>query len=179
MGYFDAIAAGSFKKDRSGNQIFFPWGVLGCGYQVPAEADYERLRKLLVRFYKLALPVVIALAVLAPVGWLLLALLLPIFVLLYAAWVRRATKHWVPSQERLSFQEILAIQAQSHSMGTLWLLFCGCLLLLVGGITILFLNPNEWFIGVSCIVFFVACALFIQRMLTVKRAAQSSARTKE
>ena len=44
MGYFESLTNGYFKKDLSGNTIFFPWGVLGthlgvrapCGQHVRA-----------------------------------------------------------------------------------------------------------------------------------------------
>jgi hypothetical protein len=51
MGYFDGIAANYFKTDGEGRHVFFPWGILGSGYLVPTDAEYERLRATLVRMW--------------------------------------------------------------------------------------------------------------------------------
>jgi hypothetical protein len=37
MGYFDGLAASSFKTDDKGNTVFFPWGILGKGYILPED----------------------------------------------------------------------------------------------------------------------------------------------
>jgi hypothetical protein len=45
MGYFDALTSGYFKTAPDGRKLFFPWGVLGRGYTINSEPDYERLRR--------------------------------------------------------------------------------------------------------------------------------------
>ena len=45
MGYFDALTSGYFKTAPDGRKLFFPWGVLGRGYAIDSEQDYERLRR--------------------------------------------------------------------------------------------------------------------------------------
>ena len=43
MGYFDALTSSYFKTTPDGRKLFFPWGVLGRGYTIDSEQDYERL----------------------------------------------------------------------------------------------------------------------------------------
>ena len=45
MGYFDALTSGYFKTTPEGRKLFFPSGVLGRGYAIKSQQDYERLRR--------------------------------------------------------------------------------------------------------------------------------------
>lgn len=42
MGYFEGLTNGNFKKDRDGNTIFFPWGILGKGRVLPDEQTEKK-----------------------------------------------------------------------------------------------------------------------------------------
>lgn len=44
MGSFDELAQKQFKKDAAGNDVYFPWGILGKGYVVPSRAHAEKLQ---------------------------------------------------------------------------------------------------------------------------------------
>jgi len=35
MGYFEGLTASSFKTDENGQVIFYPWGKIGKGYDLP------------------------------------------------------------------------------------------------------------------------------------------------
>jgi hypothetical protein len=41
----DALTNSSFKTTKDGRRFFFPWGVLGRGYLIPNEQDFDRLRR--------------------------------------------------------------------------------------------------------------------------------------
>jgi hypothetical protein len=44
MGSFDAMTNRYFKSAQDGSKLFFPWGMLGRGYVVASDEDYERMR---------------------------------------------------------------------------------------------------------------------------------------
>ena len=58
MGYFDGLTSGSFKTAQDGRRLFFPWGVLGSGYAIASEQDYQRLRRQ-VKAYMVAMLVLV------------------------------------------------------------------------------------------------------------------------
>ncbi len=167
MGYFDALAASSFKTDDLGQVLFFPWGFLGRGYVLPTAREADRLKRTLVRVYAVVLLVVIGLVMFAPI-WVAFALLVP-YTVLYALCVRRVTKDLRPAEDRLTLNESYANQAQRHSTWVLWLLLIGSLLLVAGGLAMLALDPSRWLIGSASAVFFGFCAFAILRMLRAKR----------
>jgi hypothetical protein len=39
MGYLDGLRDVSFNTDEKGNIIFFPWGIFGKGYIIPAHQN--------------------------------------------------------------------------------------------------------------------------------------------
>lgn len=45
MSHFDAITNPYFKSAQDGRRLFFPWGVLGHGYVVSSQEEYERMRR--------------------------------------------------------------------------------------------------------------------------------------
>jgi hypothetical protein len=55
MGYFDALTTSYFKTAADGRKPFFPCGVLGRGYFLGSERDYEQLRRRLKTYTILAL----------------------------------------------------------------------------------------------------------------------------
>ncbi len=44
-GYFDGSASALFKKTEDGRVIFYPWGVLGSGYEIPTDQRYREIRQ--------------------------------------------------------------------------------------------------------------------------------------
>ena len=43
MGYFDDMANEAFKKDASGNAVYYPWGPFGYGLAINSEETRERI----------------------------------------------------------------------------------------------------------------------------------------
>ena len=60
MGYFDGLISGSFKTTQDGRRLFFPWGVLGSGYSIASERDYQRLRQQVKGYMIVSLVLIIA-----------------------------------------------------------------------------------------------------------------------
>ena len=69
MGYFNGMAAGLFKRDKAGQVIFYPWGVLSKGYIITAKSAADDIRKFVVTFYQVAYPVSLSIGLFAGVFW--------------------------------------------------------------------------------------------------------------
>src|SRR5438552_8459156 len=96
MGYFDALAGGSFKQ-IDGRWVFYPWGVVGRGYVIPTEQRYVEIRSWVKRSLQLWLPLVVVMGIL--VGWLYSFALLPVFSLWYWSRVRRLAQELEPATQ--------------------------------------------------------------------------------
>ena len=74
MGYFDALASASFKRDDTGNHLFFPFGAFGKGFVLPSDESVAALKRTVKRQLMVALPAVLVVVALLPT-WVLFALL--------------------------------------------------------------------------------------------------------
>jgi hypothetical protein len=166
MSYFDALAAGAFKRDGEGRALFFPWGSIGSGYVIRGEDDRARVHGALVRMHQAAHAAILPL-ILAPV-WLPFALLPP-SLLAYAAWVRRVTARRERSPERLSFDESLAIQAGLHRRWVLRLFLALALAFTLGAAHMLATDPEHRLVAAANLVISGAFVVFSWRMLRAAR----------
>jgi hypothetical protein len=172
MGYFDALTSSYFKTGQDGRKLFFPWGVIGRGYVVPSEEHYERLRKPLKLYMIVSLTAIIV----AAMAFSTLATLAlgGAFMVFYAVWSRQLLKGLSASDERLSLTESMTTQALTHNTFAIWALEIASLLLVAGGVAIFFIDPAQWLSGLAAIVFFGLCAVFIARMLILRRRASAA-----
>ncbi len=53
MGYFDGLTGASFKKDKRGYTVFYPWGIGGRGYILP-EHKKDDVRRVLKRYLQIS-----------------------------------------------------------------------------------------------------------------------------
>jgi hypothetical protein len=166
MRYFDALAAGAFKRDGEGRSLFFPWGSIGAGYVIHGEADRERVHGALVRMHQAAHAAIVPLF-LAPL-WLPFALLPPSF-LAYAAWVRSVTSRWEQSPERLSLDESLVNQARLLPRPVLWVFLAVSLVFTLGGAHMLATDPEHRLIAAANLFISGAFTVFSWRMLRAAR----------
>ena len=139
MGYFDALTSGYFKTAPDGRKLFFPWGVLGRGYTIDSEQDYERLRRQVKAYTIVSLVLIVGVTALqAYVGAVVIGALLIAF---YLGWMRYLLRGLRSSDERLSLQDSMTLQARAHSPTGLWLLQIGALVFVALGIFILVVDP--------------------------------------
>ena len=174
LGYFDTIVSNSFKTDDDGRDIFFPWGSFGRGYEIPSEAESERLRRILIRMNKTWLPMVFVVPffpiLVSPHWWIIFVLLLP-FTAGHVLWVRHLTKGLRRSEvrmTRLTFRENFARTVEAHSM---WMLWLGLLILLLNvslGVLFLVFAPSKWPFGLVLIIVFGIGSLYFGAMLVAK-----------
>lgn len=166
MGYFDALTSSYFKTGQDGRRLFFPWGVLGRGYVIASEQDYERLRRQVKAYTVVSLVLIVgAVAFRGILEGLLVAGLL---ILFYLAWMGYLLRSMQPSDERLTLTESMTSQARSHGAVVLWSLEVVALLFIAIGIVMLVVDPGEWMIALAGIVFFGLCAAVFTRMLILR-----------
>jgi hypothetical protein len=169
MGYFEGLTNGSFKKDKDGNTIFFPWGVRGRGRVLPDESSETRVRAFISRYYKVSLPTIIGVGVI--VGWAWSFLLVPIF----GAWFYFGSKSLVSgypySEDKLTLKEVYASSAAGYNKFTLWLQFICSILFVLMGIFIVSVatSSDQMILGLSSAIFFGANGAEIGYMLKAKR----------
>jgi len=174
MGFFEAIAASSFTTDSEGRRLFFPWGVLGKGYLIPTDAEYQHLRVTLIRTYQILIPTTVLLIVLLQrwMPWPPLVLLLP-FCLGYPVWVRRVTARWSQSAEHLSIRQSMTNQAQHQSRFVLWFFLICQLAFIAAGFGII-ADLHKWSVGAVLILFSGFGAVAFSWMLVAQRRIQRS-----
>lgn len=172
-GYFNALASSSFKVTADGRKLFFPWGVLGGGYDIPSEQDYERLQRQ-IKVYTIAAMVL----VIAPIairyfltGFVIAALLM----LFYVLWVPYLVRGLKRTDERLTMRETVSTQARTHNAPTLWLMQFASLAFVAIGIVMLIVEPGMWPVALMSIVFFGFCAMVFAWMLVARGRATQDA----
>jgi hypothetical protein len=166
VGYFDAIASSSFKETKSGRMAFYPWGRFGKGYETQTEAQYQALKRFVIRYYVAMVPLGIAAGVFRL--WIAIALLLPVSILIYVLAVRTLTRDLPRTDEKITMKDSYEAQARRHSPAVLWAMLIVSLLFVAGGV-VLISGPGELLAGLLAIVFFGACAAVFAWMLLVRR----------
>lgn len=158
MGYFAGLADASFKEDSNGNTVFYPWGVLGKGRILPDEATKTKLRKFIILYYQISLPLLILLGVLRL--WWLALLAAPVIFLWFLFQSKNLTKGCEISNEKLTVKESYRNSARSHNKIMLWCMLIISLLFVLTGIYAFI--KGKFFIGLIGVVFFGLCsAVFI------------------
>src|SRR5215510_5145810 len=116
MGYFDALTSSSFKTTPDGQRLFFPCGVLGRGYVIGSEREYERLRGQVKIFIIVGIAAAIGILALRRyvglAGLVAIAALFVFHATFYVSWVLYLLRGRQPSHERLSLRESMATQAR-------------------------------------------------------------------
>jgi hypothetical protein len=166
MGYFDGLTSGSFKTTEDGRRHFFPWGVLGGGYAIASEQDYQRLRTQVKTYMVVTLVLVIASGMYEPYRAPLAAAAL--LVCFYLGWMRRLLPRMARSDEKLSMQESMTSQARAHSAAMLWILEIASIIFVVTGIAMLVFDPGSRLTALFCTAFFALCAAKIARLIVLR-----------
>jgi hypothetical protein len=177
MGYFDALTSSSFKTTPNGHRLFFPWGVLGRGYVIGSEPEYERLRaqvkKFIIVWVAFGIPAAIGALALRqyryPAGLVAIAVLLAFYAAFYISWVLYLVWGLQPSHESLSLRETMATQAREQNPMLLWVLEICSIVFVAGSLFILISNPGTWPTATGGAVFFGICAVCFAFMLVMRR----------
>ena len=173
MGYFDGLTSGSFKTTQDGHRLFFPWGVLGSGYAIASEQNYQQLRQQVKAYMVVTLVLVIASGLYEPYRAPLAAAAL--LVAFYLAWMWRVLPRLDRSDEKLSLQESMTSQAQAHGAVVLWSLEIVSIGFVVAGVAMLVFDPGSRLTGLACTFFFGLCAAKVARLLVLRHRVASTA----
>lgn len=165
MGYFDGLADAVFKKDASGNNLFYPWGVLGAGYIIESEEKKNQIRGFYKKMYMVMLPAIIIIQV--AVGFWPNLILLPIYYVWYYFSSKKMTKGLKKSSEKLGLLEAYKNSAKSHNLPTLIILELVSLGFLAAGIWLLSIGLGSVAVY-FCVAFAVLCVAAIGYMIFAK-----------
>ncbi len=171
MGLFDSWAASSFKRTEDA-WIFYPWGALGRGYEIPSDEAYKDLHRWIVRWYGRTFVALIVLGV--TLGWLaggavVLVIALPIYLVHVNAW----KKQLAPSDVRMSITEAQRQQARAQPAWLPWFGLAVSLAFVAMGLLIVWLKPERWPVMLPIAAFFGLCAFAFVRMIRLRKSAAS------
>ena len=169
MGYFDALTSSVFKTASDGRKLFFPWGVMGNGYVVVSEQDYQRLRRQCKAFNIVGVGLILATGILE--GYLWGLVITALLVAFYIGWARYQLRGLQPSNESLSLNESMTSQAITQNVWVLWLLTVISLVFFSFGIGLLIVDPRAWATAILTIGFSSLCIFTFLRMLVLRRRA--------
>ena len=168
MGYFDGLSTGPFKRNKSGQTVFYPWGIAGRGYVIPDEATEARLRKFVRSSMQLSIPAIIGAQVVS--GPALSLTIFAVFVLWFALRVRTLVRSLPLSSERLTLKEHAATSAKAYGKPTLWFLLTCSVIMLAAALFLVFAGPSSSarVTGLACLVFFGPGVILFAYMLRVQ-----------
>jgi hypothetical protein len=165
MGYFEGLASGIIKKDKSDNPVYYPWGLLGKGYVLPNMERETAIKKMVILFYQLFFGLFFV--------HLFLLKSVPIFALLVVALViwflvksHQLTKDCPKSDEKLTLKEGYTNSAKAHNKWMLWILLVVSVFFTLAGIA--FLMSGKISFGLMMTIVFGACTTAIGYMIKVK-----------
>ena len=170
MGYFDGLGSGPFKRNKSGQIVFYPWGIAGRGYVIPDEATEARVRKFVRSSMQLSIPAIIGAQVVS--GPALSLSIFAGFVLWFAFRVRTLVGSFPLSPERLTLKEHAATSAKAYGKPTLWFLLTCSVIMLAAALFLVFVGRSigDRMIALACILLFGAAAMLFGYMLRVRRS---------
>jgi hypothetical protein len=152
MSYLDALVNSLFKKSESGENLFYPWGIIGKGYVVSSESELSRIRSALKVYY---LVMFLAMGIcIYFLNWLYAAGCAILGLGGYAVWSATVTRWMVASAERLRYSESLAQSLPYYSTWVLVVLSLLSFIFFLTGGFMIYMDPSEWMMGLLCLVFF-------------------------
>jgi hypothetical protein len=167
MGYFDGLASGIIKKDKSDNAVYYPWGVLGKGYVLPDATRETAIKNMVILFYQIFFGLFFVHLFLLK-NALIFAVLVIALVIWFLIKSRQLTKDCPKSDEKLTLKEGYTNSAKAHNKTVLWILFGISVLFALAGIAMLF-SGKTLALGLFGAVLFGACSWAIYYMIQVKK----------
>lgn len=165
MGYFAGLTDSIFKKDKEGNTVFYPYGVLGPGYVIKSQARAKEVRSYVLGANVIGVGGVISAHVFS--GTMAIMLFLFVFIVGYVFLAHELTKDLDKSAESLSFKDSLRNSAQSYGKLTVTILATISICFVVIGFMML---SSKMLLGVACIAFFglATCMTLYMLLLLMK-----------
>ena len=154
MGLLDPIVDSYFKKSKTGKILFFPWGLIGKGYEVTSELQRSSLRSTLKGF-SVGLFLTIVVCFQLP-NWVYPMVLAALSFVVYAVWAASVTKGMGVSPERLSRYERFKGNLKYHGTGSLAIGTLFMFMMFIGCGLIAYFEPDKRVIGSLGLVLFGA-----------------------
>lgn len=98
--------------------------------------------------------------------------LFPLFA--YTIWIKKLTKGFIVSTEKLTINEYATNVARSRNLTTLWICEILFLLLVTAGIFIITTSPKDWFTGILSILLFGFFSYIGGKMIKSKKTIKST-----
>ncbi len=170
MSFFDGLTEVHFKKDDSGNTLFFPRGIWGSGYIIESQEKLDKIKKYYRDsywiIYKIVLPAFIFLQVIIGMGLLLLIILLPFYCIYNFFKIKSLTKNSAKTNEKLKLSETQNKILKLYNLPTLIFMGIISVLFAISGFWVLFFKKD--FIGVLAILLFGSGAIFSGKLIFQK-----------
>jgi hypothetical protein len=161
MGYFDGVTEASFKKNKEGQTLYYPWGIFGKGYLITDAAKESQLRNFTKYNYMLILPLVILNQIIfGPVPNLII---FPIYTIIFIALIKKFTNGLPVVTEKLKVSEAYRNSAKRHDLFTLIILDIVALLFVALGLLFVIEKRNT-LLGIFAIVLFGLAATTLSYM---------------
>lgn len=166
MNSAEAMANASFKKDRDGNTVFFPWGALGRGRTPPSAADETAAREFMANSHtNMQIMMWICIAVSA-FGWQWALLLMLISCAWYASLLMSLVSGWPYHEDRFSQKHAYVAMAAGYSKRKLWWHLIILLTMLPLGLYGLYIG--EWLSGLALLVLGGGGVVVYKHLLRIK-----------
>ena len=106
MGYFDNLAASSFKSDSDGKTVFFPWGIVGRGYILKNPEQEKELKRFIKIYHIISLVLVLFIGPFLQL-WLLCFSIVPVAIIIWLLKTKTIISDLPVSNEKLKYGESL------------------------------------------------------------------------
>jgi hypothetical protein len=161
MKFIDNLTNASFKTDKSGNTVFYPWGMLWPGYIIASQEIEQKIRKVIGTLYGVSiLLVVFSIFILdRNSSFWVFAIAVPILCILYFFSIKKLTAGKPKSDEKMKFSERLRNITSAFNLAFLIILLIGMVFFTAGGAIVFFIadDPN---VGLAGIGLFGAGSIF-------------------
>lgn len=146
MKFIDNLTNASFKTDKSGNTVVYPWGKLWPGYIIASQETEQKIRKVIATLYGVSIPLVIFSVFILDrnSSFWVLAIALPLLGTLYFFSIKKLTAGKPKSDEKMKFSERLRNITSAFNLAFLIILLIGMVCLTAAGVFALFIADEPY-----------------------------------
>ncbi len=162
----------NFKKDESGNYIFYPWGVLGNGRVLPDKEMENRVRDFVrgsLIISLISLPVILIICV--TIGWVYDFVFLLGIIAWYHLKIRTLLAACLISHDKLTLKKSYTDFANLINKKILWLLLILSIISLPSGVLMFIQGTTSYdkLMGAIAFIFCIIWTFVVGYMIKTKR----------
>lgn len=158
MGYFSRLADHSFIKNEMGEDVFYPYGILGTGYEIECKARLEELKSIYAKLTKVVFIGIVTISVVFGVWGV--AVVCPIYAVWHYLFIKKLTRDMSKTSGKIRPGDAMKNSAQIQSVNTLVWGMIGSVLFIIACVYLLYTRGIHWqpiaglvFFGVGVFVF--------------------------